>query len=430
MSRRKNKAGALESDSRWTDKESKSLAQLSFPDSFKQSVDLRKVQMQVIRPWITARVTELLGIEDDVVAEYATSLLEDPTVPSPDPRKLQVALMGFLDQHAAVFVEELWKLLLSAQQSIGGIPQEFVERKKKELEAQRAAERAAQSSRGGHPSERDRDRGGTAAAAAAAGPSRRGDGPQHRHRGPPGGRPREAQDYDSRRREGGPSGPAERYGADRRRYDDRDYGQRRYEGGRSSRDDRYRDPPAHERSYRHERGGRGRSRSRSHSRTRSISRSRSRSPPPRRRYADRSPSRSRSRLRSPSPRRDSRYAPRRRSRSRSRSISRSRSPPPRDRPSGHARRDAYDEDDDGDRRGKYSRRRSPSRTPPYRRERRSRSRSRSWSPPPPLRRRERSISPADSRTPTPAEPHGRSENPEDRERELREQLMAKRARAA
>ncbi|KAK0545760.1 hypothetical protein OC845_004943 [Tilletia horrida] len=140
MSRRRVKTGALASDSRWTDKESKQLHQLEFPGHFKKSVDLSRVQMQVIRPWITARVTELLGIDDDVVCDYAFSLLEDADNTSPDPRKLQVALMGFLNQHAAQFVSELWTLLLSAQDSIGGIPQEFVEKKKRELAAQRAAQ--------------------------------------------------------------------------------------------------------------------------------------------------------------------------------------------------------------------------------------------------------------------------------------------------
>lgn len=55
----------------------------------------------------------------------------------PDPRKMQVALVGFMDKYgAASFVDELWKLLLSAQATVGGVPAEFIEAKKKELEAQ------------------------------------------------------------------------------------------------------------------------------------------------------------------------------------------------------------------------------------------------------------------------------------------------------
>lgn len=43
----------------------------------------------------------------------------------PDPRKMQVNLTGFMDKHgAAAFVSELWKLLLSAQDTVGGVPAE------------------------------------------------------------------------------------------------------------------------------------------------------------------------------------------------------------------------------------------------------------------------------------------------------------------
>jgi hypothetical protein len=42
-------------------------------------------------------------------------------------------LQGFLDKNAQVFVLELWKLLLSAQTSLGGIPQQFIDKAKEEL---------------------------------------------------------------------------------------------------------------------------------------------------------------------------------------------------------------------------------------------------------------------------------------------------------
>jgi serine/arginine repetitive matrix protein 1 len=41
-------------------------------------VDLKKVNLNVIRPWIAKKVTELVGLEDEVVVEYAMGLLEDP----------------------------------------------------------------------------------------------------------------------------------------------------------------------------------------------------------------------------------------------------------------------------------------------------------------------------------------------------------------
>ena len=43
----------------------------------------------------------------------------------PDPRKMQVNLLGFMDKYgAAHFTETLWNLLISAQNTVGGVPAE------------------------------------------------------------------------------------------------------------------------------------------------------------------------------------------------------------------------------------------------------------------------------------------------------------------
>jgi len=44
-------------------------------------VDLRKVNIQVLRPWIAKKVTEMIKFEDDVVVEYVFGMLEDRDVP-------------------------------------------------------------------------------------------------------------------------------------------------------------------------------------------------------------------------------------------------------------------------------------------------------------------------------------------------------------
>jgi serine/arginine repetitive matrix protein 1 len=51
----------------------------------------------------------------------------------PDPKKLQVNITGFLATDASDFVSRLWNLLLSAQSSLGGIPPELLEQKKREI---------------------------------------------------------------------------------------------------------------------------------------------------------------------------------------------------------------------------------------------------------------------------------------------------------
>ena len=43
-------------------------------------VDLEKVNLDVIKPWITARITELLGIEDDVIIDFVFNMLENNRV--------------------------------------------------------------------------------------------------------------------------------------------------------------------------------------------------------------------------------------------------------------------------------------------------------------------------------------------------------------
>jgi hypothetical protein len=44
-------------------------------------VDLRKVNIGVLRPWIAKKVTEMIKFEDDVVVEYVFGMLEDRDSP-------------------------------------------------------------------------------------------------------------------------------------------------------------------------------------------------------------------------------------------------------------------------------------------------------------------------------------------------------------
>jgi hypothetical protein len=46
---------------------------------------------------------------------------------------MQINLQGFLDKNTQLFVLELWKLLISAQTSLGGIPQQFLDITKAQL---------------------------------------------------------------------------------------------------------------------------------------------------------------------------------------------------------------------------------------------------------------------------------------------------------
>lgn len=126
---------SIEQDSHFTNKEEVLLKTTKFPSVFGNRVDMSKVNVSVMRPWIATRVEQMMGFEDDILVELVMSLLEAEQ--HPDPRKMQISLMGFLEKRAAPFMNELWRLLLSAQESIGGVPRAFVEQKKREMQEMR-----------------------------------------------------------------------------------------------------------------------------------------------------------------------------------------------------------------------------------------------------------------------------------------------------
>jgi serine/arginine repetitive matrix protein 1 len=91
---------------------------------------MSKVNLDTIKPWITTRVNQLLGIDDDVVVEFVFNLLENTQFP--DPKDMQMNLTGFLNgKNARIFMQELWGLLASAQENIGGIPSSWSRRKRR-----------------------------------------------------------------------------------------------------------------------------------------------------------------------------------------------------------------------------------------------------------------------------------------------------------
>uniref|UniRef100_A0A665TYT1 Serine/arginine repetitive matrix protein 1 n=1 Tax=Echeneis naucrates TaxID=173247 RepID=A0A665TYT1_ECHNA len=122
---------SAEQDNRFSNKHKKLLKQLKFAECLDKKVDMTKVNLEVIKPWITQRVTEILGFEDDVVIEFIFNQLEEK---HPDSKMMQINLTGFLNgKNAREFMKDLWPLLLSAQENIAGIPSAFLEQKKEEI---------------------------------------------------------------------------------------------------------------------------------------------------------------------------------------------------------------------------------------------------------------------------------------------------------
>ncbi|KAK5032147.1 hypothetical protein LTS07_001870 [Exophiala sideris] len=109
----------------------KLLRQTKFPPEFSQKVDMKKVNIEVMKKWIAGKISDSLGSEDDVVIELCFNLLEGSRFP--DIKALQISLTGFLDKDTPKFCKDLWNLCLSAQSNPQGVPKELLEAKKLEL---------------------------------------------------------------------------------------------------------------------------------------------------------------------------------------------------------------------------------------------------------------------------------------------------------
>ncbi|KAK3328816.1 hypothetical protein B0H66DRAFT_526216 [Apodospora peruviana] len=131
--------------------DAKLLKSTKFPPEFNQKVDMQKVNLQVMKNWIAPRITEILGLEDDVVTELVFNLIEDNRY------GLQIQLTGFLDKDTPSFCKELWNLLLSAQASPQGVPKELLEAKKLEILMQEKAEAEKRDKLAEHDRQRRQD---------------------------------------------------------------------------------------------------------------------------------------------------------------------------------------------------------------------------------------------------------------------------------
>jgi hypothetical protein len=112
----------------------KMLKTTKFPKEYSEKVDFSKVSLDSIKPWVARRITAMLGFEDEVVIGLVYNMIENMSS-DPDPRKLQLSISDFFESKTQNFVLELWKLLLSAQDSPGGVPAQFIEEKLKMLES-------------------------------------------------------------------------------------------------------------------------------------------------------------------------------------------------------------------------------------------------------------------------------------------------------
>ncbi|XP_022752709.1 serine/arginine repetitive matrix protein 1-like [Durio zibethinus] len=126
---------SADQDTRFSNKQAKLLKSQKFAPELEHLVDMTKVKMDVIRPWIATRVTELLGFEDEVLINFIYGLLDGKEV---NGKQVQISLTGFMEKNTGKFMKELWILLLSAQRNASGVPQQFLDAKEEETRKKKA----------------------------------------------------------------------------------------------------------------------------------------------------------------------------------------------------------------------------------------------------------------------------------------------------
>ncbi|GAU47978.1 hypothetical protein TSUD_87820 [Trifolium subterraneum] len=121
---------SADQDTRFSNKQAKLLKSQKFAPELEHLVDTTKVNMEVMKPWIARKVTELLGFEDEVLINFIHGLLEAKIV---NGKEVQIQITGFMEKNTVKFMKELWTLLLSAQKNASGVPQQFLDAKEEEL---------------------------------------------------------------------------------------------------------------------------------------------------------------------------------------------------------------------------------------------------------------------------------------------------------
>ncbi|KAK2642410.1 hypothetical protein Ddye_024173 [Dipteronia dyeriana] len=120
---------SADQDTRFSNKQAKLMKSQKFAPELDSLVDMTKVKMDVVKPWIATRVTELLGFEDEVLINFIYGLLDGKVV---NGKEIQISLTGFMEKNTGKFMKELWILLLSAQKNASGVPQQFLDAKEEE----------------------------------------------------------------------------------------------------------------------------------------------------------------------------------------------------------------------------------------------------------------------------------------------------------
>ena len=53
---------------------------MKFADNLEKKIDMKKIQLELMKPFITGKLNAMMPIEDDVIIEYVYSQLEESQV--------------------------------------------------------------------------------------------------------------------------------------------------------------------------------------------------------------------------------------------------------------------------------------------------------------------------------------------------------------
>lgn len=106
-------------------------------------VDMARVNTNIVVDWLLARLQNVIP-DDDIVSGYAVELLKGEI----EYNVIKTNLEGFLGDQASKVCNDLWAVLVSAQDDPFGIPKQLIEEKKRQL---KGSEEKKISSRGSIP---------------------------------------------------------------------------------------------------------------------------------------------------------------------------------------------------------------------------------------------------------------------------------------
>ena len=125
---------SLDNDDRYGNGDKKLIDKMTkdgkFPAILNSKINLKKINIPIISKWVAERLLEILGYEDDIVTGLIVNILQGEKI---DGKRLQLDVTGFLEKQAGSFIEELWQLLIDAQEQPHGIPSSFIQKKKEEI---------------------------------------------------------------------------------------------------------------------------------------------------------------------------------------------------------------------------------------------------------------------------------------------------------